>query len=94
MVAAADGYPDELSERHAVLLAHDADITRAASYLDSGLSVLISCEKLLVQHLTREIAGRAGRKPKFVESGASTGGGRRSDLLGVLQRLVRDAHPR
>lgn len=93
VVAAADGYPDELSERHAVLLAHDADITRAASYLDSGLSVLISCEKLLVQHLTREIAGRAGRKPKFVESGASTGGGRRSDLLGVLQRLVRDAHP-
>lgn len=92
IVAAADGYPDELTERRAVLLAHDADITRAASYLDSGLSVLISCEKLLVQHLTKEIAGRAGRKPKFVES-AGSGGGRRIELLTVLQRLMRDAHP-
>ncbi len=93
IVAAADGYPSELTERHAVLLAHDADITRAASYLDSGLSVLISCEKLLVEHLAREIAGRAGRQPKFAEAAEATGGGRRIELLTALQKLIRDARP-
>ena len=93
VVAATDGYPTELTERHAVVLAHDTDITRAASYLDSGLSVLISCEKLLVEHLAKEIAGRAGRQPKFVDAAGIGGGGRRLELLSVLQRLVRDAHP-
>lgn len=94
VVAATDAYPTELTERHAVVLAHDGEITRAASYLDSGLSVLISCEKLLVEHLAKEIAGRAGRKPKFVEaSGGTPGASRRMELLAALQRLVRDARP-
>jgi transitional endoplasmic reticulum ATPase len=93
VVAAADDYPAELTERHAVVLAHDVAITRAASYLDSGLSVLVRCEKLLVEHLAKEISGRAGRKPKFVEvSGGSAVASRRIELLAALQRLVRDSH--
>lgn len=93
VVAATDSYPSELTERHAVLLAHDADITRAAAYLDSGLSVLISCEKLLVEHLAREIAGRAGRNPKFAEAPTGMGGGgRRLELLTILHQLIREAN--
>jgi transitional endoplasmic reticulum ATPase len=93
VVAATDDYPVELTERHAVVIAHDGAITRAASYLDSGLSVLVRCEKLLVEHLATEIAGRAGKgKPKFVEVSASPAvAGRRLELLAALQRLVRDA---
>lgn len=94
VVGAVDNYPAELTERHAVLLAHDSDITRAAAYLDSGLSVLISCEKLLMEHLTREIAGRAGRRPRFVEIPGSMGaGGRRIELLTILHQHIRDAGP-
>jgi transitional endoplasmic reticulum ATPase len=94
VVAAAEDYPVELTERHAVLLAHDREITRASSYLDAGLSVLIRCEKLLVEHLAKEIAGRAGRRAHFVEaSGAARSVGRRAELLDSLQRLVRDARP-
>jgi len=100
VVPAPDDHPDELTDRQAVLIAHDYDITRAAAYLDAGLSVLMRCEKLLVEHLAREIAGRAGRVPKFVElageatpRGALSGlsGGRRTELLAVLQAVVRDA---
>ena len=93
VVAAAEGYPTDLTERHAVVLAHDGAITRAASYLDSGLSVLVRCEKLLVEHLAQEIPGRAGRKPKVVEaSGGSGAASRRMELLVALQRRIRDAH--
>ncbi|ONH35820.1 ATP-binding protein [Protofrankia sp. BMG5.30] len=59
--AAESGYPETLSEREAVLIAHDTEINRAAAYLESGLSVLVRCEKLLVEHLAHEIAGRSGR---------------------------------
>lgn len=94
VVSAAEGYPAELTERNAVLLAHDSDITRAAAYLDSGLSVLITCEKLLVEHLAHEIAGRAGRRPRFVQAPSDAGsGGRRVELLTTLQQLVHDADP-
>src|SRR5262249_22603810 len=94
VVSATDGHPAELTERNAVLLAHDADITRAAAYLDSGLSVLITCEKLLVEHLASEIAGRAGRQPRFVDAPSGTGGGGgRVELLPILHQLIRDAGP-
>jgi transitional endoplasmic reticulum ATPase len=93
IVAADDDYPTELSERRAVVLAHDGAITRAASYVDSGLSVLVRCDKLLVEHLAKEIAGRAGRRAKFVEvSGGSGVASRRIELLAALQQIVRDAH--
>jgi transitional endoplasmic reticulum ATPase len=102
IVAASDGHPAELTDRQAVLIAHDLEITRAAAYLDAGLSVFMRCEKLLGEYLAREIAGRSGRSPKFVEiSGdeagsealgpAGLGGGRRAELLAVLQRILREA---
>jgi transitional endoplasmic reticulum ATPase len=97
------GYPVRLSDREAVLAAHAADINEAASYLDGGLSVLIRCEKLLGEHLAREIIARSGRVGQQVrasapgEAGASDsqgfGGGRRADMMSALQRALADANP-
>lgn len=101
-VAPAGGHPERLSEREAVLIAHDVEISRAAAYLESGLSVLIRCEKLLVEHLAAEIAGRSGRAQQTVrlaENGAEAavhggfGPGRRAELLAMLHTAVTDAPP-
>ncbi|MBT2510185.1 ATP-binding protein [Streptomyces sp. ISL-98] len=101
-VAPANGHPKRLSEREAVLIAHDVEISRAAAYLESGLSVLIRCEKLLVEHLAAEIAGRSGRPQQTVRlaesltDAAAPGGfgpGRRAELLALLHTAVTDAPP-
>jgi transitional endoplasmic reticulum ATPase len=95
-------YPAQLSDRQAVLVAHAMEIAQAASYLDGGLSVLIRCEKLLVEHLTEEIAARSGRKARLIRPGASggaggapdlmgLGGGRRADVMTALQQAVAEA---
>lgn len=95
-----NGNPERVSEREAVLIAHDVEINRAAAYLNSGLSVLIRCDKLLVEHLVREVPGRAGREPLLGELPAvaagdvmSMGTGRRAALLATLARMVREAKP-
>jgi transitional endoplasmic reticulum ATPase len=96
------GHPERLTEREAVLLAHDTEINQSAAYLASGLSVLVKCEKLLVEHLAAEIAGRSGRARRTVQivSGSAgsappgvpaLGGGRRSELVAALQTAVLDA---
>ncbi len=106
--AAELGHPETLSEREAVLIAHDMEINRAVAYLESGLSVLIRCEKLLVEHLAHEIAGRSGRPARMLRLGGGSaasgmasglgdatplGGGRRAELLAALQVAVTDAKP-
>ncbi|WP_250286628.1 ATP-binding protein [Frankia sp. CiP1_Cm_nod2] len=108
VVAAELGHPETLSEREAVLIAHDMEINRAAAYLESGMSVLVRCEKLLVEHLAHEIAGRSGRPqrtlrpvggagapgmPSGLGEATPLGGGRRAELLAALQAAVTDAKP-
>ncbi|MBY8847827.1 hypothetical protein K7G98_03630 [Saccharothrix sp. MB29] len=61
-VRAVDAHPETIDEATAVLVAHDEDISKAAAYLDSGLSVVVRCDKLLVEHLSAEIAKRSGRR--------------------------------
>jgi transitional endoplasmic reticulum ATPase len=95
-------HPTEIDEPDAVRIAHDEEITRAAAYLDSGLSVLIRCEKLVVEHLADEIPKRCGRKAYLVQAATGSGardplgmsGGRRQELLAGLQEAVRGADPR
>lgn len=99
---AEDGHPERLSEREAVLIAHAHEINQAASYLESGLSVLIRCEKLLVEHLAQEIASRSGRPQRRIQlpggrGGAAPppmmGGSRRSELMAALEQSVAQAVP-
>ena len=98
----AVSYPATLSDRSAVHVAHAAEIAQAASYLDAGLSVLIRCEKLLIEHLAEEIATRSGRKPWLIRPTANQpgadgssrpellglGGGRRAEVMSVLQQAI------
>jgi len=94
-------HPEHLSEREAVLIAHAAEIAAAAGYLKRGMSVLIRCEKLLVEHLAKQIAALSQRPHREIEidapvkGGASHAalGGRRGDLITGLEKAVREAVP-
>lgn len=103
---AAPGHPKRITEREAVLLAHREDIDLAVSYLDSGLSVLIRCEKLIVNHLAEEIAAASGRRDitlhyeKDPDKRPSAAAGvpgmtpsRRNELLDALLAAVTQAEP-
>jgi transitional endoplasmic reticulum ATPase len=102
----AGTHPEDITEREAVLLAHRVEIERAASYLEAGLSVLVRCEKMLVSHLSEEIAARAGRVVRKVkleqpaEGGAASAIGlpgltpsRRNELLDTLLAAVLQSDP-
>lgn len=95
-------HPEHLSEREAVLIAHAEEIAVAAGYLRQGMSVLIRCEKLLVEHLATRIATLSGRAARKIEVEAAAqagplaslaGGSRRSDLIAGLEKAVTDAVP-
>jgi transitional endoplasmic reticulum ATPase len=96
-------HPEHLSEREAVLIAHAAEIGAAAGYLKQGMSVLIRCEKLLVEHLAQRIATLAERAARKIEVEAAAadagplaalaGGSRRSELIAGLEKAVKDAAP-
>jgi transitional endoplasmic reticulum ATPase len=95
-------HPERLSEREAVLIAHSEEIAVAAAYLKQGMSVLIRCEKLLVEHLAQRIATLAERPARKVEVEAAAvadplaalgGGSRRSGLIAGLAKAVKDAVP-
>lgn len=100
-------HPESLDEHDAIRIAHDQEIAKAAEYLDAGLSVLVRCEKLLVEHLAAEIAARSGRTPSVIPGHTSgeprttarrgmeaAGSGRRQQILGELQEAVRYAGKR
>lgn len=96
-------HPERLSEREAVLIAHLEEITAAARYLKQGMSVLIRCEKLLVEHLATRIATLAERPARRIEVEAAApgdplaalggGGSRRGDLISGLAKAVKEAVP-
>lgn len=95
-------HPESLSEREAVLIAHATEIEQAASYLKRGMSVLIRCEKLLVEHLAQRIASLSERPAHRIQVDsagsvapalAALGGSRRSEQISGLEKAVREAVP-
>lgn len=95
-------HPDKLSEREAVLIAHAREISDAAGFLKEGMSVLIQCEKLLVEHLATRIESLSKRPSHKIEVEAAAtgnpfggigGSSRRGDLISGLEKAVRDAVP-
>lgn len=51
----AAGYPATLSEAQAVAIAYQNDIRKLATFLRARLSLLVSCEKLVVPYLWKQI---------------------------------------
>jgi transitional endoplasmic reticulum ATPase len=95
-------HPMTIKASTAVLIAHHEEINRAAGYLVRGLSVLVRCEKLLVEHLATEIPQRSNRTAQIPQARAGANardllgmpGGRRQELLAALQEAVRSANPK
>ena len=64
--AAPPGRPEAITEGDATRLAYDAYIREASSFLRSGLSVLIACDKIVVPHLARHIVLLSGKEPQVL----------------------------
>ncbi|MDG6101421.1 ATP-binding protein [Dactylosporangium aurantiacum] len=58
--------PDSITEGDATRIAYDAYIREVASFLRSGLSVLVACEKVVVPHLAEHIVRLSGQEPKVL----------------------------
>ena len=95
-------HPESLRERQAVLIAHAEEIAVAAAYLKRGMSVLIQCEMLLVEHLARRIATLSERPHHRIQADKEAGGGalaalaggnRRAEMIAGLEKAVKDAVP-
>ncbi|MEU7905050.1 ATP-binding protein [Actinoplanes sp. NPDC049118] len=65
---AVPSFPEQLNDRSAVGLAYAAEIETIASFLRQGLSVLVSCEKLVVEQLGPLIAERSGRQAVVLDT--------------------------
>jgi ATP-dependent 26S proteasome regulatory subunit len=55
--------PATINEGDATRIAYDSNVREAASFLRAGLSVLVSCEKLVVPHLAEHIVRVSGQEP-------------------------------
>lgn len=66
-----------ISERDAVLIAYSREIEDLASFLRAGegLSVLVYCDKMLVEHLWPAVVRKAGREARLPVLGDEGGGG-------------------
>lgn len=67
--------PEEIEPRDAVLLAYGQEIKAVASFLRSGLSVLVNCDKLVVEHLWQRMATEARLRSVLLEVPEDDGGG-------------------
>ena len=78
LVAPRDGTavaerPQAITEGDATRIAYDSYIREAASFLRAGLSVLISCDKIVVPHLARHIVLLSGQEPQVLNVPSSPG---------------------
>jgi transitional endoplasmic reticulum ATPase len=87
-------HPRALSERDAVRLAYGREIEQAASLLRGGLSVLVICDKRVVEHLWQDMARKAGLREVVLSGGDEQNGGvmplsLRQRQLALLKELIR-----
>ena len=68
-------FPDELKDEQAVAIAYDEDIQVVASFLRADLSVLVECDKNVVDHIYRPVMGYTGRKTVLDSEPEDTKGG-------------------
>ncbi len=56
-------YPDDLSDNQAVHIAYRHELEAVARFLQNDLSVLISCDKVLTEHIYEYVVKQAGKVP-------------------------------
>ena len=88
-------HPASVSETDAVRWAYAREIERAASFLRAGLSVLVVCDKLVVEHLWRDMAAKARLEALVLTVPAEDDGGLmprglRQRQLASLKALIKD----
>lgn len=93
--AVGSDHPEQLSENDAALIAHEHEIRQVGAYLKSGLSVLVQCEKVLVEYVAKPMAGASGLVRRMVEIATpgppEQGANRRSKLVDALQQAITGA---
>jgi transitional endoplasmic reticulum ATPase len=86
--------PMPVQEEIAVRLAYGREIDVVASFLRVGLSVLVLCDKLVVEHLWKEMVKRAGKEARLLEvredEGALMPRGLRQRQLEAFRTLIKD----
>jgi transitional endoplasmic reticulum ATPase len=93
--AKTETHPTVVSEVDAVRWAYAREIERVASFLRAGLSVLVVCDKLVVEHLWRDMALKARLEPQELtvptedDSGLMPRGLRQRQLA-RLKELIKD----
>ncbi|GAA5050071.1 AAA+ superfamily predicted ATPase [Thermocatellispora tengchongensis] len=64
----AQRFPEELTDRQAVEIAYAAEIGQVGSFLRRRISSIVTCDKLVVEHLGPLIGERAGAVPILLET--------------------------
>ena len=87
--------PPPADKPMAVRLAYAVEIERIASFLRTGLSALVYCDKLAVEHLWRPIAIQANLSARLLEvpeedEGGFMARGLRQRQLAELRRMIRE----
>lgn len=82
---------DNMSDADAVFVAYSAQIEQVASMLSVGLSILVRCDKIIVQHLWEAITSSANLSPTVLgiaESSPSSGGFFADQISGMRQMFA------
>lgn len=58
--------PETINEGVATRIAYESYVQEAASFLRAGLSVLVTCEKIVVPHLAQHIVQVANKEPRLL----------------------------
>lgn len=87
-VPPVSSHPESISEKEATLLAYSREIETVASFLRSGLSVLVKSDKLVVEHLWPQMARKAMLVPKPLEVRDDAGGGGMMLVSGRQRQLA------
>ena len=54
-------FPSEIEDKRAAILAYKEELDKIADYLSNGLSVLVACDKILIEYIYEYICERAGK---------------------------------
>ncbi len=81
--------PEQLSDNEAVRCAYREEMDSISDYLRHGLSVLVSCDKMLTEYLYELVCHQAGKKPVL---DAARPEEMRSGLSGELDRAMQGGY--